>query len=67
MYIRKQKCFLNTEAFLMAFFRVPNFQYLQDIGIFNFSIVSATSFCLITHINKLFQTVRIQKGRFKIC
>ena len=51
-------------AFLVEFFRFSNFQYSQNMGIFNFS----KSFPFwITPIIKLFQSVQIQKARLKIC
>ena len=53
-------------AFFVDFFRFSNFQHLQKMGILIFpKIVSATIFGLIIHIIKLFQTVQIQKARFK--
>ena len=32
-----KKSVLNTVAFLVEFFQFSNFQYLQKMGIFNFS------------------------------
>ena len=74
MYIWKQKCVLDAVAFLWIFFFF--FFFFFDFPIFSIyrkwefsifpKIVSATIFGLITHIIKLFQTVQIQKARFKI-
>ena len=59
--------FLMLWHFFVEFFRFSNFQHLQKVGILIFpKIVSATIFGLIIHIIKLFQTVQIQKARFKI-
>ena len=61
----KQKCVLNTVAFLVESFRFSNFQYSEKMRIFNFSYNRFRNvFGLITHIIKLFQTVQIQKGSF---
>ena len=59
--------FLMLWHFLWIFFLFFNFQHLQKMGILIFrKIVSATIFGLIIHIMKLFQTMQIQKARFKI-
>ena len=54
--------------FLWNFFDFPIFSIYRkwEFSIFP-KIDSATIFGLITHIIKLFQTVQIQKARFKIC
>ena len=60
--------FLMLWHFLLNFFDFPIFSIYRK---WEFSIVpkivSAAIFGLITHIIKLFQTVPIQKARFKIC
>ena len=60
--------FLTLCHFLWIFFSISHLQYLQKMGIFNFSL---NRFCnvfdLIKNIIKLFQTVLIQTARLKIC
>ena len=64
----KQKCVLDAVAFLWNFFDFPIFSIYRKLEFSIFpQIVSATTFGLITHIIKLFQTVQIQKANFKIC
>ena len=59
--------FLMLWHFLWNFFDFPIFSIYRKLEFSMFSkIVSATIFDLITHIIKLFQTVQIQKARFKI-
>ena len=60
--------FLMLWHFLWIFFDFPVFSIYRKWEFSFFpKIVSATIFGLITHIIKLFQTVQIQKARFKIC
>ena len=65
--------FGNKNVFLMLchclwkFFDFPIFSIYRKLEFSIFpKIVSATIFGLITDIIKLFQTVQIQKGNFKI-
>ena len=60
--------FLMLWHFLWNFFDFPIFSIYKkwEFSVFP-KIVSETIFVLITHIIKLFQTVQIQKARFKIC
>ena len=62
--------FGNKNVFLMlwhfcGFFSIFQFSaFTENVFFLIFpKIVSATSFCLITHIIKLFQAVQIQKAR----
>ena len=67
--------FGNKNVFLthlsgMFSINFSNFQYVQKMVIFITMFLKTSLrnvFGLITHIIKLFQTVHIQKGRFKIC
>ena len=58
----KQNFVLNSVTFWVEFFRFSNFQYLQKMGIFIFSLIRLRIFSLITHSIELFQTVKIQNG-----
>ena len=59
--------FLMLWHFLWNCFDFPIFSIYRKLEFSMFSkIVSATIFDLITHIIKIFQTVQIQKARFKI-
>ena len=50
-------------------FSIFQFLAFTENGEFSFflKIVSETIFGLVTHIIKLFQTMQIQKARFKMC
>ena len=63
-----KKLFLMLWHFLWNCFDFPIFSIYKkwEFSVFP-KIVSETIFLLITHIIKLFQTVQIQKARFKIC
>ena len=65
---KKKNVFLMLWHFLWNFFDFPFFSIYRKLEFSIFpQIVSATTFGLITHIIKLFQTVQIQKANFKIC
>ena len=60
--------FLMLWHFFWIFFDFPIFSIYRKLEFSIFpQIVSATTFGLIRHIIKLFQTVQIQKANFKIC
>ena len=59
--------FLMLWHFLWNFFDIPIFSIYRKWEFSFFpTLVSTKFFGLITHIIKLFQTVQIQKSRFKI-